>query len=95
VLTRDFIERNRDLIARLFSYRKSPLKLARLFGPGFILGLVFGRLSIEALERRASSIIQAKVAAVIVEHPELGFDIDKMDDLLLAREVFASVSGRA
>ncbi len=94
VLTRSFVERSKDLIARLYSYRKSPLKLARLFGPGFILGLVLGRLSIQGLERRASAIVQAHVAAIVVEHPELGFDVDKLEDLLLAREVFASVSGR-
>ena len=52
VVTRGFVDRSRDLLARLYSYRKSPLKLARLFGPGFILGLLLGRLSIEGLERR-------------------------------------------
>ena len=94
VLTRSFVGRSKELLARLYACRKSPFKLARLFGPGFILGLLLGRLSIEGLERRASAIVQAQVAAVVVEHPELGFDVDKMEDLLLAREVFAQVSGR-
>lgn len=94
VLTRDFVARSKELISRLYSYRKSPLKLARLFGPGFILGLALGRLSLRGLERRAGAIVQASVAAIVMEYPELGFDVDKLEDLILARNVFASVSGR-
>jgi GTP:adenosylcobinamide-phosphate guanylyltransferase len=95
VLTREFLERSKDLIARLYSYRKRPLKLAGLFGPGFILGLVLGRLSIEGLEHRASEIVHARVSAIVCEYAELGFDVDKLDDLLLARQVYASVAGRS
>jgi len=95
VVTREFLDRSKDLIARLYSYRKRPLKLAGLFGPGFILGLVFGRLSIEGLEHRASEIVHARVSAIVCEYPELGFDVDKVDDLRLAREVYASVAGRS
>ncbi len=60
VVTRAFVERSQELLGRLYSYRKSPLKLARLFGPGFILGLIFGRLSIGGLEQRASGIVEAR-----------------------------------
>lgn len=94
VLTRGFVTRSKELVSRLYSYRKSPVKLARLFGPSFILGLLMGRLTIEGLERRASAIVQARVAAVVIEQAELGFDVDKLDDLILARQVGASVLGR-
>ncbi len=95
VVTRGFVERSQELLARLYSYRKSPVKLARLFGPGFILGLIFGRLSISGLEQRASAIVEARVAAIVCEYAELGFDVDKLEDLVLAREVYESVMSRS
>ena len=94
VMTRVFAEQSKDLIGRLYAYRKNPLKLATLFGPGFILGLVLGRLTIPALERRASAIVGARVRALVSEYPELGFDVDKLEDLLLARDVAAGVMAR-
>lgn len=87
MLARDFVSRRQELIDRLFAARKNPLKLASMFGLGFIFGLVTGRLTLPQLEARAGSIIQGRVAAVISSYAELGFDVDKLSDLLLAREV--------
>ena len=85
--TRIFLERSQALIARLYAARKNPLKLAALFGIPFILGLLTGRLTIPQLEARASAIISGQVAAIISHYPELGFDVDKVEDLELARRV--------
>ena len=87
VLARNFIELRRDLIARLFAARKNPIRLASIFGLGFVLGLLTGRLTLADLETRAGEIIGSRVAAVITAHPELGFDVDKIADLNLARQV--------
>jgi GTP:adenosylcobinamide-phosphate guanylyltransferase len=87
VLARDFVSRRRELIDRLFAARKNPFRLASMFGLGFILGLLTGRLTLPQLEARAGEIIQGRVAAVISSYPELGFDVDKLADLLLARQV--------
>jgi len=91
VLTRQFVEQSKELIGRLYAYRKNPIRLATLFGPGFILGLVLGRLTISALEGRASTIVGGRVRAIVSEHPDLGFDVDKLEDLVIAREVAAGV----
>jgi hypothetical protein len=93
VMTRGFAEQSRELIGRLYAYRKNPLKLATLFGPRFILGLLSGRLTILNLERRASAIVGARVRAVVSEHAELGFDVDKLEDLVIAREVAEGMTG--
>lgn len=85
VLARDFVERRRELIGRLYAARKNPLKLAAVLGLRFVVGLLLGRLTIPHLEARAGAVIAGRVAAVISPHPELGFDVDKLDDLLLAR----------
>jgi GTP:adenosylcobinamide-phosphate guanylyltransferase len=83
--TRSFLERSQGLIARLYAARKNPLKLATLFGLPFLLGLLTGRLTIPQLEARASAIISGQVAAIISHYPELGFDVDKVEDLEVAR----------
>lgn len=93
VAARDFFELRRELIRRLFESRKNPIKLASMFGLGFVLGLLTGRLSIPQLEARAGEIIGGRVAAIISTHPELGFDVDKLDDLNLARRA-AETFGR-
>jgi GTP:adenosylcobinamide-phosphate guanylyltransferase len=87
VAARDFFELRRELMDRLFVSRKSPLKLASMFGFGFVLGLLMGRLSLPQLEARAGEIIRGRVAAIVSTYPELGFDVDKLDDLNLARRV--------
>jgi GTP:adenosylcobinamide-phosphate guanylyltransferase len=87
VLARGFASQRRELIAHLFAARKNPLKLASMFGLGFIFGLLTGRLSLPQLEARASELIHGRVAAIISPYAELGFDVDKLSDLLLARQV--------
>jgi GTP:adenosylcobinamide-phosphate guanylyltransferase len=87
VLSRDFVRRRRDLINRLYEARKKPLKLAGMFGLPFIFGLLTGRLTVSQLESRAGHLIGGLVAAVITPYPELGFDVDKLADLNLARQV--------
>lgn len=91
VLAREFVLAQQDLVRRLFAIRKHPLKLAALFGPGFILGLVTGRLTLPQLEARAARIIGGRVAAVISPYPELGFDVDKLSDLEVAQRVVAEM----
>jgi hypothetical protein len=73
------------LIGRLYAARKNPLKLAALFGLPFVFGLLTGRLTIRQLEERACAIISGRVAAVISTYAELGFDVDKAEDLEVAR----------
>jgi GTP:adenosylcobinamide-phosphate guanylyltransferase len=90
VVGRDFVALRRALIGHLYASRKSPLRLAALFGLGFLLGLLTGRLRLEDLQRRAGAIIGGRVVAVITTYPELGFDVDKMEDLNLARRVAPS-----
>ena len=79
-----------ELIGRLYAARKNPVKLAALLGIGFLFGLVTGRLRIAQLEARASQLVGGRVSAVISTYPELGFDVDKLEDLNLARRAAES-----
>jgi len=90
VLTRTFVHSQWQLIERLYAARKNPVKLAAMFGLGFLLGLVTGRLSLARLEKQASKLAGGRVRAIISTYPELGFDVDKLEDLNLARQMAAS-----
>jgi len=94
VLSRQFVALRRDLIGRLYAARKNPLKLAAILGLRFLLGLLTHRLTIAELEERASAIVAARVRAVVSSYPELGFDVDKLADLYLARRVADSFDSR-
>ena len=87
IASRTFFSARRELIHNLFAARKNPLRLASLFGLGFVFGLLTGRLTLSDLEARAGEIVGGRVAAIISAYPELGFDVDKIADLLLARQV--------
>lgn len=87
VLSREFVRTRRDLIESLYSSRKNVVKLAAILGLPFLLGLLTHRLTIPKLEARASRIVGAKVSAIVTSYAEIGFDVDKMDDLNLARRV--------
>jgi len=84
------VESHAPLIQRLYEDRKSPVRLARVLGLGFVLRLLVGRLSTRALERRASQILQAQVRVIVSHYPEVGFDVDKMEDLETLRLYLAA-----
>ncbi|GGR75551.1 hypothetical protein GCM10008959_40780 [Deinococcus seoulensis] len=75
-----FLPRLRDVLAA----RKAPLKLAGLIGPGVLLRLVTGRLTVAALEAKVSALLGVKARALITPHAAVGTDVDKDADLLLA-----------
>ena len=86
-----FILSQYALIDRLFDYRKSPLKLAGIFGLDFIWGVITGRLTLAQAEARAQKILGVKVVAAICRDPEMGFDVDKVSDLEWVRRKLGEV----
>ena len=73
-------------IERFFALRKSPLRLAGTLGFDLILKLIIKRLSIAELEARFSTLFSISVQAVILADAELSTDVDKPEDLQLARQ---------
>lgn len=69
--------------------RKSVPKMAALLGPGFVLKLLLGTLSLEELEVKVSAMFGIKGAVVVSASPEIGVDVDKLSDLELARKALA------
>lgn len=75
-----FLPRLRDVLAA----RKAPLRLAALIGPGILLRLLTGRLTVAALEERVSALLEVPARALVTPHAAVGTDVDKEEDLALA-----------
>ena len=81
-----FLPRLRQVLAA----RKQPLKLAALIGPLVLLRLLTGQLSIGQLQERVGSILGIRARALITPHAAVGTDIDREEDLELARQMLES-----
>ncbi|GHF95957.1 nucleotide-diphospho-sugar transferase [Deinococcus piscis] len=64
--------------------RKAPLKLAALIGPGVLLRLLTGQLTVRGLEEAVSRLLGVQARAIITPHAAVGTDVDKPSDLALA-----------
>jgi GTP:adenosylcobinamide-phosphate guanylyltransferase len=76
---------------KLIQRRKNPLAMAKLFGFGFLLRFLLGRLSIEAAEKKFKKVIGIRGKGIISTYAEVGVDVDKPDDLRLAQEYLGGI----
>lgn len=74
-------------VKALVEARKSPAKMAAALGPGFLIGLLSGSLSIAQLEAKVGAMFGIRGKVVITRDPEIGVDVDKLSDLVLVRRV--------
>jgi GTP:adenosylcobinamide-phosphate guanylyltransferase len=77
----------REFIEKLGAARKSPLRLANLFGWDMFLRFAVRRLSIRNAERRASQLLGAPVRAIVTHYPEIAVNVDRVSDVALAEEL--------
>lgn len=77
-------------LSRLAAARKSPRRLAGIFGWDMLLRFAFGRLSIEAAEQRGGELLGAPVTAIRSLDPEIAFNVDRKADLARAARYLAS-----
>ena len=71
---------------RFFELRKSPLRLASTLGTDLVLKFLTKRLTIAEVEKRFADLFSVTGKAVILSDAELGTDVDKPEDLQLARD---------
>jgi GTP:adenosylcobinamide-phosphate guanylyltransferase len=71
-------------LERLGAARKSPLRLASLFGWDMLLAYALGRLSIASAEARGARLLGAPVRAVVSPYPEIAVNVDRPGDVQLA-----------
>jgi GTP:adenosylcobinamide-phosphate guanylyltransferase len=82
----------RNVIDELGAARKSPLRLAALFGWDILLRFAFGLLPIAAAERRAGAILHAAAGAVSCTHPEIAVNVDRPGDVALVNGLLGDAS---
>lgn len=70
-----------EIVEALYVARKNPLQLAKILGWSTVARMLTGQLTLSYLEKVASRLINAPVRAIITSHAEIGFDVDKEDDL--------------
>lgn len=81
-LIHQFLPRLREVL----NARKAPLKLAGIIGPGVLLQMLTGQLTVRRLEEKISTILNVPARALITSHAAIGTDVDKDDDLELAEQ---------
>jgi hypothetical protein len=87
ILNAGFIMENADLIREVIAARKSVTRLAGLIGLRVLLRAMIAQvlwaraLDLELLERTAGRILSAKVKAVQTLYPEIGADVDDIEQL--------------
>lgn len=74
------------VIEKLIGYRKSPLKMASVFGVGFLARVFLGFAGVQEVEEYVSALLGIKCRAVL-SAPEISFDVDKPEDLRLVRDI--------
>jgi CTP:molybdopterin cytidylyltransferase MocA len=74
-------------LSRVVAGRKQLWKLAAIFGLKYVFKFVLGKLTIEELEGVVARATSLPVKAFLMNAPDLGVDVDKPDDLILARAV--------
>lgn len=74
---------------RVENDRKKPWRIARAFGLTSLLLFVLRRLDLAGGMRRASRAVGCEIEAIPLEIAEAAVDVDKIDDLVLVREILA------
>ena len=85
----------RGVLDDLGAARKSPLRLAALFGWDILPRFALGSLTVEAAERRASAILRAPAGAVRCAYPEVAVNVDRPSDVGLANGLVGAAAKRA
>ncbi|RPF42459.1 MobA-like NTP transferase protein [Thermodesulfitimonas autotrophica] len=72
--------------------RKKPLRLALVVGPGLLLWYVLGRLSLVQAERKVARFLGVRGRVVVTPWPEIGIDVDKPSDFVLAQKILCKAA---
>lgn len=78
------VQRNFDFAEKLLSYRKKPIKMARLMSFNFVIRLLIGNININMIEKKFSEITGINAKAIVSLYPEIGQDVDKTQDVYAA-----------
>ncbi len=92
LLRSDIIPACLDFGQKVISRRKDPLAIASLFGIGLVLRYLLGQLTIKSAEKRLFKVAGIRGKGIISPYAEVGVDVDKPGDLLLAQQYLGDIS---
>jgi hypothetical protein len=84
----------RVVLDDLGAARKSPLRLAARFGWDILPRFALGSLTVEAAERRATTILHAPAGAIRCSHAEIAVNVDRPADVGLANGLVEAAAKR-
>ncbi|MHB1505701.1 MAG: nucleotidyltransferase family protein [Sulfobacillus sp.] len=76
-------------VETFMALRKSPFKLAKRLGWGFLIHFLLSRPTLAQVEQHFSELFGVRGQAVVVDDAEIGVDVDKPEDLALCEAVLA------
>ena len=80
---------------RLERHRKKPWRLIFEIGPGALLKVLFGRMSLDDAFAHVSRLTGAEIRPVLLPFPEAPIDVDKPADYTLVTEILRKREGAA
>ena len=78
-----------EIAYKVIDHRKNPFKLATILGWKNLLKFILGSLSSEAAQQRMAEILNIDICVIKSDYAEIGMDVDKIEDLKIAREIFS------
>lgn len=85
------IDRCEEFSRKLIDFRKKPWKTGKLLGLKFLVMFFLGALSIPKIEDRFAEILGIRATAIICDHPEIGNDVDKPEDIEMVRSYLSDI----
>ena len=92
LLSRRFIVEETKRLAEVFKGRKNPLQLIAMVGWGMLWKMLIGRATIAQIVQCASRILNTSMYVVVSPYPEIGFDVDKPQQIAIAEKYLQSKS---
>ncbi len=89
--TANLLDDKQALIQDLYRARKEIWRLANILGWSTVLRMLTGTLTLPYLESVGTRILAAPVRAIISPFAEIGFDVDKPEDIQSVEHVFGKL----
>ena len=84
-LRAEAVDRVLELLDEVHAHRKHPLRLARMFGWGVVLGVLTGTAGLRRVEAVATRMLGCPAGAWVCPDPGIGVDVDTPGDLEVCR----------
>ena len=79
-ITGRVMQKNFPLFRDIYRCRKLPHRIAVMLGFSIIWAFLIGRLSMEALERRASTLTDAVCRGILMDDASIAYDVDNLQN---------------